>query len=654
MPPLIGQSLGRYRILEQLGEGGMATVYRGYDTRLERDVAIKVIRVDQFSPASLERVLARFEREAKSLARLSHPNIVKVHDFGEHEGSPYLVLEYVPGRTLKEKVGTPMPWQQAIHLLLPVAQALAYAHEHGIIHRDVKPSNILLTEKGQPMLSDFGVAKILEGEETTFLTGTGMGIGTPEYMAPEQWTGQTVPASDIYALGVVVYELVTGRKPYTADTPAAILLKQATEPLPRPKGLVPDLPDAVEKVLLKALAKHPEDRYESMDLLASTVAGLFSDRGTPPRPVRVAPSDLDTDLTIGQMAAKPAPEPAQKNQVPFPVGSTQMGGQRKVSPRLLWPLVGLAGLLVLAGLVYQGSLDRTTTTESPTAVTPLIGRTPSPLPTTTVHTTTATNPPEFIDSQGMPMRVVPAGNFLMGAPPEDHEAKGDEGPQRSINLDAFAIDQTEVSVAMYLRCVAAGICKLNTPSSGTVPSDYYSDPVYADYPVVDVTWLDASRYCEWIDKRLPTEAEWEKAARGAEGLIFPWGNEWDPNSLNFCDANCLGDYRDPTFDDGYADRSPAGNYPAGASPYGLLDMAGNVWEWVADWYSESYYRDPATENPPGPASGSERVVRGGGYDSRGTNVRASKRLHHLPAFYSGSLGFRCASKAPAQSTASNP
>ena len=265
MPNLIGQSLGRYHILEQLGEGGMAVVYKAYDTRLESDVAVKVIRTENLPQSGVERALKRFEREAKSLAKLTHPNIVPIIDYGEYEGSPYLVMKYLPGGTLKQRLGTPMPYQEAARILAPIARALEYAHQHDIIHRDVKPSNILITESGQPMLSDFGVAKILEADETMDLTGTSMGVGTPEYMAPEQVTSKTADArADIYSLGVVFFELVTGRKPFVADTPMAVLFKQASEPLPRPRQFVLGLPEAVEKVLFKALAKKPEDRYQSM------------------------------------------------------------------------------------------------------------------------------------------------------------------------------------------------------------------------------------------------------------------------------------------------------------------------------------------------------------------------------------------------------
>jgi serine/threonine protein kinase len=274
MSNLIGQSLGRYQILEQLGEGGMATVYKAYDTRLERFVAIKVIRTDQFAPSMLDEMLKRFEREAKALAKLSHPNIVHVHDYGEFEGAPYLVMEFLPSGTLKPAPGTPMPWQQAFRFILPITQALAYAHEHNIIHRDIKPGNILLTENGLPMLSDFGIAKILGSNEAATLTGTGTSIGTPEYMAPEQWTGQSSPQSDIYSLGVVLYELVTGKKPYTADTPIGVMLKQVKDPLPPPSQYVPDLPEGVENVLLRALEKRPEDRYQSMSEFATALDSL--------------------------------------------------------------------------------------------------------------------------------------------------------------------------------------------------------------------------------------------------------------------------------------------------------------------------------------------------------------------------------------------
>jgi serine/threonine protein kinase len=263
MGNLIGQSLGRYHILEQLGEGGMAVVYKAYDTRLERHVAVKVILPQK---QHAEKFIKRFEREAKALAQLGHPNIVKVIDYGEHEGLPFLVMEYLPGGTLKQKLsGNAMPWREAVQILIPIARALSYAHQQKIVHRDVKPSNILITDSGEPMLSDFGIAKILEADETLDLTGTGVGLGTPEYMSPEQAQGKNVDArSDVYSLGIVLYEMVTGRKPYQADTPYAVVIKHVNEPLPSPGQFVPKFPFAAEKTLLKSLSKLPQDRYQTM------------------------------------------------------------------------------------------------------------------------------------------------------------------------------------------------------------------------------------------------------------------------------------------------------------------------------------------------------------------------------------------------------
>lgn len=277
MNSIIGQSLGRYEIRERLGEGGMAVVYIAHDTRLERDVAVKVIRTEKLTLETIGKALKRFEREAKALAKLTHPNIVPITDYGEHDGKPYLVMPYLPGGTLKQRLkGKPMPWEDSVRLLIPIARALHYAHQQGIIHRDVKPSNILITQSGEPMLTDFGIAKfLLDTEETADLTGTGMGVGTPEYMSPEQFQGKGVDArTDVYSLGVVLYEMITGRKPYQADTPAAVLIKQVTEPLPKPRIFIPELAENVEYFLLTMLAKNKEDRYPNIVEAMENIAGI--------------------------------------------------------------------------------------------------------------------------------------------------------------------------------------------------------------------------------------------------------------------------------------------------------------------------------------------------------------------------------------------
>jgi len=204
-----------------------------------------------------------------------------------------------------------------------------------------------------------------------------------------------------------------------------------------------------------------------------------------------------------------------------------------------------------------------------------------------------------------------------------------------VYLDTFYIDKTEVTNTQYRACVEAGVCD--------APSDtaYYDDADYAQHPVVYVSWNDADAYCRWVGKRLPTAAEWEKAARGTDGWIYPWGNALDGSKLNFCDANCPYDWKDVSVDDGYTDTAPVGSYPAGASPYGVLDMAGNVWEWVTDWYGRNYYSRSPGRNPPGPDSGEERVVRGGSWSRDPASVRGTVRYRYLPDDTYNNVGFRC-------------
>ena len=259
------KTIGRYIIEREIGRGGMAVVYQAHDPHLDRSVAIKLIRKGAFTGDQLETLPERFRREARALAKLDHPNIVKVLDYGEFEGSTYLVMEYLEGITLKE-VKKPLRVEMAVRLLRPIGEALEYVHDHGILHRDVKPSNIMITATKKVMLTDFGIAKWLEDRSDQFtLTGTGIGIGTPEYMAPEQGLGKKIDArADMYALTVVFYELISGRKPFSGETPLEVLTKQVSDPIPDPRTIIPELNESVKKFLDRAMAKKPEDRYPTM------------------------------------------------------------------------------------------------------------------------------------------------------------------------------------------------------------------------------------------------------------------------------------------------------------------------------------------------------------------------------------------------------
>jgi tRNA A-37 threonylcarbamoyl transferase component Bud32 len=270
MPFTNGQNVGPYRILEQLGQGGMATVYKGYHAALDRYVAIKVLH-----PAFREdpSFTARFTREARVVARLEHPGIVPIYDYSEFEGQPYLVMKFIEGETLKARLArSPLSAEEAMRVVQAVGAALSYAHSKGVLHRDIKPSNILLTPDGEIYLADFGLARIAQSGESTL--SSDMLLGTPHYISPEQAQGikNLDAGTDIYSLGVVMYELAVGRVPFNADTPFSIIHDHIFTPLPVPHVINPKVPQPVERVLLKALAKERKDRYADVDSLVKAFA----------------------------------------------------------------------------------------------------------------------------------------------------------------------------------------------------------------------------------------------------------------------------------------------------------------------------------------------------------------------------------------------
>ncbi|MBI9043504.1 MAG: SUMF1/EgtB/PvdO family nonheme iron enzyme [Anaerolineaceae bacterium] len=683
MAEYTGKYIGRYHIREQLGEGGMAVVYRAFDTNLERDVAIKFIRTDEIGVKYHDQMMKRFEREAKALAKFDHANIIGVYEFGEYEGTPFLVMQYQPGGTLREMTGKTMDCREAVTLTKKISNALNYAHKRNVIHRDIKPANVLITEEGEPKLTDFGIAKILDMNQSTVLTRTGVGIGTPEYMAPEQFLGKDIDGRvDIYALGVVLYELVTGRRPYQADTPAAVMIKQTTEALPSPLDINPMVDEALERVIIKALAKNTEYRYQDMKEFGKALQGLLDGNLSVAETAPVVTEIFDPLRTEQEFFDEIQPEEPNSNQfdiaeetepedirfkgvsqeeevfetqpdmsIPQAKPQIEIVEERlekvpkRMIPKWTWGIsvVVVSGIIligIIASMIGKG-LDDENMLAGQVSPIVMMTNTLEDIPTATLTSTpeksatqTSTATTEFgigltqvspID--GMVMAAVPAGEFEIGSNEYD-----DKKPGHTVFLDDFWIDQNEVTNLQYEKCVQAGECDEPGSESSNGINSYYGNLTYADYPVIYVDWYSAQDYCEWVGRRLPTEAEWEKAARGIDGRTYPRGEEIDSSLLNY--------------KENVEDTTEVGSYPEGNFYFGGLNMTGHIFEWVADWYDTDYYSSSPPENPKGPSSGNSRVVRGGCWLKAVYNWHSAIRLGFDSSNDNYNVGFRCALSTP--------
>jgi serine/threonine protein kinase len=416
----IGHSIGgRYKVEALLGQGGMSTVYKAYDPNLQRPVAVKLIHPHLSRDPEFVR---RFEQEAAAVAQLRHPNIIQVYDFNHDDDIYYMVLDFIPGRTLKDWLKTlsntkrRLPVADAVRIMTAVCDAVAYAHEHGILHRDLKPGNIMLTPKGQPILMDFGVTKMLDA---TDYTATGTIVGTAKYMSPEQARGERPDErSDIYSLGVMLYELVAGHPPFEADTTVAVLMKHVNEPVPDIRQIQSDLPDALVEIIEKALAKERKDRFQNAAHMSAALKLLK-------RLSQIATPITGTQSTIRskkQEAAPPAATPALSSPAP---------AARTKNPALWFIAAAAIVLLLLLSLgaffVFSRLLPLEQTGE---ALALAVGQ---PLPS----------------SAGM-VRI-PPNTYTVGLDGPDH----DHVPAQQVELAEYWIDQYEVSNAHYAKFLAA-------------------------------------------------------------------------------------------------------------------------------------------------------------------------------------------------------
>jgi eukaryotic-like serine/threonine-protein kinase len=699
---IVGTTIGeKYEIEKVVGEGGFGIVYRAMHKIWKQPVAIKCFKVlMEVAPDVREQLLKDFIQEGALLTQLSGrtASIVQARDVGTFTTAngawvPYMVLEWLDGMTLESMLeadrarlgrvgGAAWPVQKVIALLEPVAAALDVVHRRGIAHRDIKPANIFVTgaetDEMHVKVLDFGIAKVVQSaaEQGSFTkTGGQVTSFTPAYGAPEQFSrsqGATGPWTDIYALALVMTELLIGRPPLEGDD--FIQLGMATaDPnrRPTPGAFGVDVNDALEAVFKKALAVKTSDRHatagefwqavrasQNMPGMASIsdpnprswVNPPASIRGGPATPASISSGSFGASHPIAsaktELVTGPAPGgPSTRDPV---AGPATAAGRSKGG---LVVGVGIA-LAALAGAGYfvmgKGS--------GPT--TPIASATPAAPPPSAA-------PPVVALPKSCPdkMARIDGGKFFMGS--DDKDADPDERPAHQVTLSPFCIDLNEITTAEYKACSDVGECK-RAPfevewkdirpleKKAFSPLCNGNHPERAQHPINCVDWDMGAAYCAWVKKRLPTEAEWEFAARGPDGRRYPWGDEPpDKTRMNACGKECLawgakvgvdmgvhgkGMYPD---DDGFPATAPVGSFPEGKSRYGLLDVVGNVWEWTSDWEGK-YSAEPAVD-PTGPKVGDHRIVRGGAFNGALPSwLRPSQRYSDYPNAHSHAYGFRCA------------
>lgn len=483
---LIGKTIGQYQIQEQIGQGGMATVYRAYQPSINRQVAVKILPSQYAQDPNF---VKRFEQEAKAIAALEHPHILPVYDFGTQEGLTYMVMRYIKTGTLADIMGQPLSYERTVGLVSDVARALDYAHKRGVVHRDIKPTNILIDDNGEALLTDFGIAKMMEGSGSTQLTGAGSVLGTPAYMSPEQAKGVGVDGrSDVYSLGVVLYELLTGQQPYKAETPVAMVLKHVSEPLTMPRVVNPNVPEHLERVVAKAMAKDSSQRYQTAAEMGQALQQALREIESGGKTATLPVSSTQTQRVTG------AVPPTTKSG--SGIGPWLIGGAIAVA---LLCLVG-GGALVY-GLMASIEVTPVAAVNSPTAVSIGIEKTPTPtataeLPTPTAAPTEESSTPtpasteEINDSTPVPIIDIPGmdGEILFE---DDFSANQNDWPTGDRD-DEYGLANTEFVSGRYRMTQAAkqGVFSWNS----LVDSNYDNFIFSVETTVVEKEVADAFAY----------------------------------------------------------------------------------------------------------------------------------------------------------------
>ena len=625
---------GQFLVGRVLGKpGGFGITYLGWDRGLHRRVAIKeyfprdiagretdrtTVTPDSTDDApNFQHGLEQFQTEARTLARLDHPNIVRIHQVLAAHGTAYLVMEYYPGLTLAEHLerqsGGRLPEATALALMQQILDGLRAVHAEGLLHRDIKPQNIYLAAtrggNARPVLIDFGAARQVAGERSRSLSV----LLTPGYAPLEQYSrrGKQGPWTDVYAVAAVLYRMLTGLTPPDAHD------RNEGEPLPPAArfGISAPVSAALDRALAMAAGERTQSVVALQQALAGTVGKVAVEKGpTPPPPAPPRP---------GGETGRPPPPPPANGPGPGP-----------------WPWVvgGVLGLAGIAAVAYVATRDPRPVAPMPA---PVVAA-PSPAPSApaaippaplVIPKPAAPNPPARLAFEPEMVRI-PAGSFLMGSPPSEPERNDDEGPQHQVQVPAFELGKYEVTFDQWDACVSAGGCTHRPEDQGWGRGTR---------PVINISWDDAQGYVKWLNTqtgkqyRLPSEAEWEYAARAGTTTPFSTGNCITTAQANY-DGNI--DYAGCGAKTGvYLQKTqPVGSYPA--NRWGLYDMHGNAWEWVQDSSHTNYQGAPGDGSAWEDAGGRERVLRGGSWFSGGRYCRSANRFGDVPGHRNRYVGFR--------------
>jgi formylglycine-generating enzyme required for sulfatase activity/serine/threonine protein kinase len=732
----------KYRMAHAVGEGGFSVVYLAEHTIWRQPVAIKCFKVLANAPEDQrDRLLEGFIQEGKIMASLSSRSaaIVQARDVGTFttpagEWLPYMVLEWLDGKPLdiilyeERRAGLPARnLHELLALLDPAAGALEIVHSRGIAHRDIKPANFFVM--GDPRgvdayvkVLDFGIAKVMaehaEMSAALAMTGKEITAFTPNYGAPEQFSrshGATGPWTDVFAMALILVEILRGGIPALDGSDLIQMAVASRDPhrRPTPRSFGVQVPDAVERVFLTALAVNPGERYATMgQFWGALYQAIFPDSAgwspvtaggrpmtspgfTPPSMVN-PPSSTNPSMGVVSTTSPGGLGPPMPAQQPMPpqaydpaYGQQQpMGGQptppqpygppnASTHSALLAPSTpvrrsstgpALFAGIALGALALGGIGAYTVFSNRPPAVgsaVPSAASVPLSLPVSAPASASAAPARRTECPAGMVL--VPGGRFFMGS---DDGAFKLWQPAHKVTLDTFCIDVNEVTAGDYKACSDVGECKRppeipDFPKSSESISDAqheknkkaYSElctfgkPGLEKHPINCVDWSLADGYCKQQKKRLPTEAEWEFAARGSDGRKFPWGDEaGDMEHMNACGLECnkwelahaiKQSPRMYDTDDGYPGTAPVGSFPKGKTKFGAYDFIGNVWEWTSDWF-ETYHGDEVV-NPTGAPAGDRKAIRGGGFNG-GVQLwlNPAFRYHQLATASSHGIGFRCA------------